>query len=519
MPGKPIFGSILLLSLCAAAYAATDTADPRRELLRQEAQAAFPDVSRTLDDILEKANLNQRPSEHRIQQAAELLEENRRYAVLYDAPQKAVYMLLQSWTSYYQDDPVSNLNWAVRACREDMNNGDAWISQTVFSLIYGRRPLEPQPPRPQRQQPDARRPQRPQPRGRGAEMGVETLAQSTGAPFGQAGVLDFDLNTLRRDFLRERFSRQEYRTLDGQKVTYTPGSDMLCAFFWQAEEDIDPNLLTPGQRPPIEPEPSYSTAAGGNARYSLDVQQAYFEVFKDVLSSQKNVKFVEINTNSSVAAPKIVSEHDTVAPLVVASDPQSGAAHFARLQALSPFMVIADKEGQVKYAGPATGFMPAFILTHLTGVQIDLGEFQSAADSMGMSSRMPGEFDIASGRRPFEMMPPFDPNEPNRPADPNQIRPQAAPGRRPQAHQPAQLRELPEHQQIEAEKKLAYIRDLFIRGSRMGVQSYKRGIDMCREVIRDFPNTQYAEEARQLLRQVPERQRERYNVTDAEIGM
>jgi outer membrane protein assembly factor BamD (BamD/ComL family) len=42
---------------------------------------------------------------------------------------------------------------------------------------------------------------------------------------------------------------------------------------------------------------------------------------------------------------------------------------------------------------------------------------------------------------------------------------------------------------------------------------------MCRTVIKDYPNTKYAEQAQTLMRQVPERFRERFDITDAELGL
>ena len=68
----------------------------------------------------------------------------------------------------------------------------------------------------------------------------------------------------------------------------------------------------------------------------------------------------------------------------------------------------------------------------------------------------------------------------------------------------------------QAEKVLEYARGFLKTGRFTG---YKKGIDMCRDVLRDYPDTKYANQARDLLKTVPERYRKRYNVTDEEMGL
>ena len=168
-------------------------------------------------------------------------------------------------------------------------------------------------------------------------------------------------------------------------------------------------------------------------------------------------------------------------------------------------MALIDTEGQVKYAGVAAGFMPAFILTHMTGAAIDLATFQPTAGPMEPDTqRMYGRM-------------PFDPNEPQRPYDPNHVPLRSDGDRLTQVRDPRQYRQLSAHERADAEKQIAFARDFFMNAARRGVISYKSGVDTCVEIIRKYPNTQYAEEARQLLLQVPEQQRQRY-IDDAQIG-
>ncbi len=518
-------GFVVLTLLAVACGTAGANVDARRERLRQEAQAAFGDIEQALVGILENVNRNQQPDERLIQDAADLLQANRRNAPLYDSPERAVYMLLQSWTAYYQDDPVNTMNWAVRACREDKNNGDAWISQTLFSLIHGRRPLEPSALQQQQRPPVERRPRQRPRRGQQTEP-AETAHQDSSAPsFGQAGVLDFDLSQVRFDLLGSRVPVTD--TLDGDpgQVADRLGGDIFCVLIAPGTNGAEPNEPGQPQRQGLAEEshrsfdiPTNNHSPHSDTDSSRDAQQVYFQGLRSALHAHEDVVFFEIDPEALEMLGQLAHYDQDALPDGLAENAgAAAAAALSQLQGLEPFMVIAESDGQVRYAGVAGGFMPAFILTHLTDVPIDLDELKPATDT-----------DISDDERGFDMdrMPHdirlSDPNAPRHPAEPNQV---ADPNQPAAAHQtiapePEQeFAQLPEHRRLEAERRMAPIRDFFMEAPRRGVYSYKRGVDMCRAIIRDYPGTEYAHEARQMLRQVPERHRSRYNITDEDMGL
>lgn len=49
--------------------------------------------------------------------------------------------------------------------------------------------------------------------------------------------------------------------------------------------------------------------------------------------------------------------------------------------------------------------------------------------------------------------------------------------------------------------------------------TYKLMVDYCREIIQRYPNSPEAPKAQRMLREVPERYREIYNITDEEMGL
>ncbi|MDD5134387.1 MAG: hypothetical protein PHP01_03125, partial [Phycisphaerae bacterium] len=70
-----------------------------------------------------------------------------------------------------------------------------------------------------------------------------------------------------------------------------------------------------------------------------------------------------------------------------------------------------------------------------------------------------------------------------------------------------------------AETLLEHAKAFFKIGNRLQYHTYKNPIEICRTVMQEYPNTKYAVEAQILLRQVPERFRKQYNLTDEELGL
>ena len=57
-----------------------------------------------------------------------------------------------------------------------------------------------------------------------------------------------------------------------------------------------------------------------------------------------------------------------------------------------------------------------------------------------------------------------------------------------------------------------------MKAGRLPYMRYKMSIDYCRQLFELYPDSKQAGMARELLRQLPEQERLRYNVTDEEMG-
>lgn len=81
-----------------------------------------------------------------------------------------------------------------------------------------------------------------------------------------------------------------------------------------------------------------------------------------------------------------------------------------------------------------------------------------------------------------------------------------------------QFVELPIEQKVQAEK-LFEMAMFHRKQARLPGMTYKKMVDYCREIIQRWPDSEYAFKAKRMLRHMPERYRERYNITEEEIDL
>ena len=513
----------------------TSEKDLQKEKMRQEASQSFPELNTALTAILEKVSKNQQPQPNTIEQARQLLDDNKRNGWAYDEPQKATYMLLQAWTGFYQDDPVDSVNWSMKAAKTDASNGDVWISQAVFCMLNGKRPLQPriQKPEPQRRNDTGygsgtRRPRQ----RRGEEMSLSETSTTPTQPYGQKGVLEFDMSLLRSEMLKKRFDRREYQSVDGSKIDYEPGQDTLCILFWQADEKASGANESESAGEDLGMM-DFGAAPQGQMKSDVENQRKYIKQLSQACKDKEQIIFLQINTDRFDTATKAAQELandpqiEGAGALVFAAEPSSGAQDCIGIKAAKPFMLIVAKEGTVKYAGPAADFMPAFILTQLTGVEIDLAkQNQTAEKHQDVSPEMdPLMMEIMmemSGHPVRSAKSVVDPNKPV--ADPNKpvIDPNAVTIQQPGTSQfpktSTQQTEQELFTEVQAGKDLEYA-EFYIDAARKRIQTYKKGVELCRAIIKEYPGTKYEQEARLLLRRVPEHKHSTYNITDEELGL
>ena len=227
---------------------------------------------------------------------------------------------------------------------------------------------------------------------------------------------------------------------------------------------------------------------------------AYGQIFGSYLAHPK-VKFLAVNTDSLVNAPTVVNKL-LASPWpwahVMAAKPTSGMAQYANLDCKQPKLAIVDTSGTIKYAGPAAGFLAPIMLTHLAGETPSAGSI-TQPDSKTPSKTMFNPFKALLGggnKRPPANTATGATTTPNRIDEDDEITPES----------------------IQAGKDLEWAKTFVSIGRKPKLTS-KTGIDLCRKIIRECPNSKYERQARLLLQSVPEYQKKRYKITDKEMGL
>jgi hypothetical protein len=70
----------------------------------------------------------------------------------------------------------------------------------------------------------------------------------------------------------------------------------------------------------------------------------------------------------------------------------------------------------------------------------------------------------------------------------------------------------------EAKQKLVFAQSRLSMAQK-GIMGYSQTVVLCRDVIKQYPGTQYERQARTLLGQIPKDRLSQYNITDEELGL
>ncbi|AQT67374.1 hypothetical protein STSP2_00518 [Anaerohalosphaera lusitana] len=303
---------------------------------------------------------------------------------------------------------------------------------------------------------------------------------------------------------------------------------------------------TPGMMPPGMGSNGHGYGGGYGGRGQMtnfDEQMMEFRNLFVRYAGNGDVAFVGVNTDSAVNSGKVAAELVSKAwPWAQVMAERGGLGEYAQMSVDpdKPMMVLTDKRGVVTYAGPASGFLPKSMMTSMevqpvafgsgTGGagQIDAAVAQqmqavsqmSEEEQQGLLGRMmgamggEGQQGQAAGREQSR--------EQQRGS---QMQNEQRGGQQQQAQQQAgQAGELSVAQEYDAGKLLRQAQ-VQLGGTspgsilRMSRKRSERGIKYCREILQKYPRTKYADEARNLLRKVPDRYKDAFNVTDEEMGL
>lgn len=383
--------------------------------------------------------------------------------------------------------------------------------------------------------------------GLGPDAGYGAGAAGTYSGTVSSGsILNLDADSIKADWLGRKVGQFSLNCLNGTTFTYNPAEANLCVLFWKlsaadlgdyaGSADEEPNVpaeipqrtVSTRRRPSYLSRPGRMERMAPGGRFSGRIPPGRRPGFfgdeeaapSDPVSMQisalgslfnskfqnPEVKFVGINTNHPRTAPAVVAKLlQSPAPWAQAIlDEATATSAFndldiAKVTSARPILAVVDKTGTVRYAGPAEGFLAPMVVDDLLGSKTD----SAAVDGSTQTDEQIPELVAAV------------------PAEPLQETPDTAPPAVeyiPVQNQPTQDTEITA-EDFQAQKLLAYAKGLFIPAGRKKFLTSKMGVDLCRQIIRDYPNTTYADEARKLLRTVPPNEQKRYNITPEEMGL
>lgn len=78
------------------------------------------------------------------------------------------------------------------------------------------------------------------------------------------------------------------------------------------------------------------------------------------------------------------------------------------------------------------------------------------------------------------------------------------------------FKELTEAENVQAEKLFEMALVSFKQG-RLPALTFKKSVDYCRDIIKQFPGTEWEYKARRLLADIPKQDWQKYNITDDEV--
>jgi len=554
--------------------------EAQAEKRQQALENAVAAIDADLLEMLNLVNQQRRPGKNQLDSAKETIQKSRRYMKQLQDNMAGQFLMLNAWTDYFDAGAEKALSPATLAYRKNQANNDAHATQTAIAVLAGKKPLVLRE-KSQTQELAATRSETgrtrrgdtagspgrqtrgrsrgqdmPNARGRGrGRTGPEADyaaggAASYSANISSGNILNLNPDSIKADWLGRKVGQFRLNCLNGTTFEYNPAEANLCVLFWKlaaadlaqygGSESSEPNDITeiPQISAPLSQSPSYPSRSGRrertpqssmfDRRMLTERRSAFFTeeatTQTDPASTQiselgnlfrskfkrPDVKFIALNTNNPKAAPAVVAKLlQSPWPWAQAMlDEDTAGSAFAELDITKkvtsdqPVLAVIDKTGTVRYAGPAAGFLPPMLVDDLLSGSTDP---KTGYDSPKTIDKPRTGLQVSH----------------TQPAVQLSKTSQTAPATNQQATdqiEPPQDTEITA-EDFQAQKLLTYAQGLFIPAGQKGFMTSKMGVDLCRQILRKYPNTTYADEARKLLRSLPPDEQKKYNITPEEMGL
>jgi hypothetical protein len=509
----------------------------RRLLFEQQAATAFPEVEAEYARILTYVNSGQTPADPNRQESLKLIARNRKFLPVFNKqPRNDIYYTLSAWVFYFDDKSDKAMKQVVTGHKIAPQSSNLTKTYLALSLIYKDYMSIAEILASQETPPAIAEPQALQ----------DSSSQSSEIE------LNLDTSSIRPELLGKVFG---IRPQIPDQNSSRPDKQLLCVLLWK----IDSNELdsfSPAEvktvetsvanTPPAESNsvstPSENIAppsATGEEQLSqttpfvTDEQQSNtqkknysleaFSQLQSKFSKDTKAVFMGINFNDP---SKIKNFENWLAknpqPWQVAgpsAELQQKVTSFLTASPDKPTLLIIGPDFTTRYVGDVNCFLPQMIVRNILSNSREFAEPNDpnlppkvsqttvvVAPTMHAEPNKHQEAPVIKDvnenlKRPQSQTVPPPPVAPASVADNNQQNTEFT------------------ADDYQAEKLLSYARSFLKIGNRLPSHIYRNPIELCRQVIKDYPNTKYAQEAQMLLRNVPKEYRKMYNLTDEELGL
>lgn len=419
------------------------------------------------------------------------------------------HYVLVAWLNYFNNDIKRAQQSSRLAFKKNAWSKDAQLTQTAIAILAGTKPS-------------------PLPK----EPVTQTTSYDTFDSYNHKSekretapeMFNLDVDRIDTGLIGAKIKEMKLNCLNSTSLEYNYGTDDICILLWKLPNKLPtpsrtsyPKFTTDPNVPAFQPmaakynynnedEDEYPNKSySGRSRKEIEKPKSGFSdsinAYKKLFSSTmglSNIKFVAVNMDTARSKPKVLAailQNSWPWAHVMLNDPQSNASQFKGvvLEENTPLLLIAGKDGTIIYAGPATDFLAPMVVSQISNPHRARSSFANIFKSNPTSSRSANTAPATTA------------GNPNTTSQKSRFITDKQPTK------------MSLEDEFQAGKLLENAKMLIRAGSRY--MTPKRGIEICRQLIGDYPGTKYADEARLLLRKVPERYRKRYNLTSDELGL
>lgn len=433
------------------------------EMVSQSAQ----EVGETLGQVLDHVNQGGKVDEQGLEYLKETLRKNIKFVLKMEPADQAKYYLLSSWTNFYSHAGERALKESLKAFKLDPENAD--VRATVASLAIAT--------------------------GRLASLAPIKMYMKQNPDDNSSGTLKFDMSMINLDMLNKPMPSGTFAGINGEMLELK--DDILYAgVMWKMQyaqgesEDRGRASLFGRTNEKDQSEQDYTP----------EKDEAFTNFAEICIDNADNDKLglIAINADRSVDKKDlyrfIVENPGPWTQILLCGEGNSFARYFMNVE-LEKANMIMVYGGKILYFGSADTFLPQLIISTIT-------QKEPVNDA------------------PVEL----NPKEQETPQDRDEFSPPPTMPGMPQPVEPQNSVTAEPKQKDETEKLVDDIRaqkllDIAIMDfKRMGMTTYRKGVEACRKILAEYPNTTQAVQAREMLRGLPDRIKDRYDVTDEELG-